>query len=149
MGGMNDLGAGHLSNTGHYFVRTVGTPSQVMLNSQFLPDTINGVTDLWPAGVDDDGNWLAAGKLVEYPHTWRVLHNGVIQNEGWHSGVWQSIMAHLNPQGKMRWTNGSNVRATVMKQGVDYSDQWTDGWYDRSWDVTPEGRILWWGRGYG
>ncbi|MEP0766490.1 MAG: hypothetical protein HRF45_08135 [Fimbriimonadia bacterium] len=151
-GDISSAGWGHLSNNGHYFLigrPASGGPRRLMLDGNLLPEEIGGLTELTPGGVDDAGNWMVVGNLIEYPGYARVMYNGVIQNENWFDGPWRSLMAHLNPQGKMMWTNGSTVRATVMKQGVDYSDQWTDGWYDRSWDVTPEGRILWWGRGYG
>jgi hypothetical protein len=139
-----------LSDNGNYLVQIDPRGGVVLsLNGQRLPLEIGDVRLYLPHGVNDRGDWLVQGiwKDDESCHTRRYVKNGELIDDGWSADYcWGSGGGYLSKSGKAVWTNGEAGRQYVVVDGVNYSNQWSDGYWDYSVDVLSDGTPVWYGR---
>lgn len=147
----SDWVTGRLSDGGHYlYTFTTGIHYSTFLDDVEITGTYDGVPITSPGGINDRGDWVAGGFVGSEPFPqYRVVKNGRHLDAGWQTGPWTSHLPYPSKSGVAYWTNGGYVRAAVMRDGVEYSSQWTNGIYDNVYDVTDDGRAVWAGQGYG
>jgi hypothetical protein len=147
VGGLRDFATGCLNDSGDYFVRLpYADHTELRINGVELPPNEYDFQYLRVAGLDNAGGWLGWGPLGPDEDNWRALWNNEIVDEGWSPYPWNTINAGLCADGTAYWTNGGYEYAAVMRNGVDFSTQWTDGVYDNLKRITPGGKALWYGR---
>jgi hypothetical protein len=142
---------GYLNDNGDYLIFTYDSDyhSIILLNGEELPQNPYGLKVARPWGLDNEGGWLVSGAYTEPYVRYRALWNNEILDEGWSPYPWDTINGRLCKDGTAYWTNGGQEYAAVMRNGVEFSTQWTDGVYDNLKRVTPGGKVLWRGRGIG
>jgi hypothetical protein len=140
-----------LNDKGDYLIHTYDSDfhSIILLNGDELPQNPYGLQLVRPWGVDNEGGWLVSGAYTGPEVRFRALWNNEIVDEGWSPYPWDTINGRLCKDGTAYWTNGGQEYAAVMRNGVEFSTQWTDGVYDNLKLVTPGGKALWRGREIG
>lgn len=63
----------------------------------------------------------------------RIIENGEVLDHGWSSDYgWGSGGGYLSRSEKAVWTNGTMTYQYAVVEGVNYSDQSSDGYWDYS-----------------